>query len=132
FYIATISDLGTGDLWPFNASSFFILNLAVGGNLGGSTTGLASPTQPYLVDYVRLYRTSPPVAPPVLPAPPSITVKAGDSSGVANTSKFTPGLTGGTGFVFFNCTTSAPKASCSVSTNDPVSPFVVNSSPSSG
>jgi beta-glucanase (GH16 family) len=132
FYIATISDLGSGDLWPFNANSFFLLNLAVGGNLGGGTTGLASPTQPYLVDYVRLYRASPPVAPPVLPAPPSITVKAGDSSGVANTSKFTPGLTGGTGFVFFNCTTNAPKASCSVSTSDPVSPFVVNSSPSSG
>jgi beta-glucanase (GH16 family) len=130
FYIATISDLGSGDLWPFNANSFFLLNLAVGGTLGGDPAGLASPTQPYLVDYVRLYRASQPVAPPVLLAPPSITVKAGDSSGVANTSKFTPGLTGGTGFVFFNCTTNAPKASCSVGTNDPVSPFVVNSSPS--
>ena len=130
FYIATISDLGGGDLWPFNASSFILLNLAVGGNLGGSTAGLASPTQPYLVDYVRQYKVSAPVAPPVLPAPPSITVKAGDASGVANTSKFTPGLTSGTGFVFFSCTTNAPKSSCSVGTNDPVSPFVVNSSPS--
>jgi len=132
FYIATVSDLGGGDLWPFNASNFILLNLAVGGTLGGDPTGLASPSQPYLVDYVRQYKTSAPVAPPVLPAPPSITVKAGDSSGVANTSKFTPGLTSGTGFVFFNCTTNAPKASCSVSTSDPVSPFVVNSSPSSG
>lgn len=130
FYIATISDLGAGDLWPFNASSFILLNLAVGGNLGGSTTGLASPTQPYLVDYVRQYKASAPVPAPVLPAPPSITVKAGDTSGVANTSKFTPGLTSGTGFVFFNCTTNAPKSSCSVGTSDPVSPFVVNSSPS--
>src|SRR6267154_428827 len=129
-YIATISDLGGGDLWPFNASSFILLNLAVGGNLGGSTTGLASPSQPYLVDYVRQYKTSASVPAPVLPAPPSITVKAGDSSGVANTSKFTPGLTSGTGFVFFNCATNAPKSSCSVSTNDPVNPFVVNSSPS--
>jgi beta-glucanase (GH16 family) len=129
FYIATISDLGGGDLWPFSASSFILLNLAVGGNLGGSTSGLASPTQPYLVDYVRQYKTSAPVPAPVLPAP-SITVKAGDSSGVANTSKFTPGLTSGTGFVFFNCTTNAPKSSCSVGTSDPVSPFVVNSSPS--
>ena len=130
FYIATISDLGNGDLWPFNSNSFILLNLAVGGNLGGSTTGLASPTQPYLVDYVRRYTVSAPVAPPVLPAPPSITVKAGDSSGVTNTSKFTPGLTSGTGFVFFSCTTNAPKSSCSVGTSDPVSPFVVNSSPS--
>jgi beta-glucanase (GH16 family) len=132
FYIATISDLGGGDLWPFNANSFILLNLAVGGNLGGSTAGLGSPTQPYLVDYVRQYKASAAVAPPVLPAPPSITVKAGDSSGVANTSKFTPGLTSGTGFVFFSCTTNAPKSSCSVGTSDPVSPFVVNSSPSSG
>ena len=130
FYIATISDLGSGDLWPFNASSFILLNLAVGGNLGGSTTGLASPTQPYLVDYVRQYKASAALAPPMLPAPPSITVKAGDSSGVANTSKFIPGLASGTGFVFFTCTTNAPKASCSVGTSDPVSPFVVNSSPS--
>jgi beta-glucanase (GH16 family) len=130
FYIATISDLGNGDLWPFNSNSFILLNLAVGGNLGGSTTGLASPTQPYLVDYVRRYTALASVAPPVLPAPPSITVKAGDTSGVTNTSKFTPGLTSGTGFVFFTCTTNAPKASCSVGTSDPVSPFVVNSSPS--
>jgi len=129
FYIATISDLGAGDLWPFNASSFILLNLAVGGNLGGSTTGLASPTQPYLVDYVRQYKAAA-VPVPVLPAPPSITVRAGDSSGVANTSKLTPGLTSGTGFVFFNCITNAPKSSCSVATSDPVSPFVVNSSPS--
>jgi len=90
FYIATISDLGGGDLWPFNASSFILLNLAVGGNLGGDITGLASPTQPYLVDYVRQYKAAA-VPVPVLPAPPSITVRAGDSSGVANTSKLTPG-----------------------------------------
>ena len=132
FYIATISDLGGGDLWPFNASIFILLNLAVGGTLGGSPTGLASPTQPYLVDYVRQYKASAPVPAPVLPAPLSITVKAGDNSGVANTSKFTPGLTSGTGFVFFNCTTNAPKSSCSIATNDPVSPFVVNSSPLGG
>jgi beta-glucanase (GH16 family) len=132
FYIATASDLGASDLWPFNASSFILLNLAVGGNLGGSITGLTSPTQPYLVDYVRQYKASAPVPTPILPAPPSITVKAGDSSGVANTSKFTPGLTSGTGFVFFSCSTNAPKASCSVGTSDPVSPFVVNSSPSGG
>jgi len=129
FYIATISDLGAGDLWPFNASSFILLNLAVGGTLGGSPSGLASPTQPYLVDYVRQYKASA-VPRPVLPAPPPITVKAGDSGGVANTSKFTPGLTSGTGFVFFSCSTNAPKSSCSVSTSDPISPFVANSSPS--
>jgi hypothetical protein len=129
FYIATISDLGAGDLWPFNASSFILLNLAVGGNLGGSTAGLASPTQPYLVDYVRQYQAAAAVTKPTLPAPSSISVKAGATSG--NTSTLTPGLTPGTGFVYLSCSTNAPKASCSVTTNDPLNPHVVNSSPAS-
>src|SRR4029077_3408510 len=128
FYIATASDLGSGDLWPFNASSFILLNLAVGGNLGGSTTGLASPTQPYLVDYVRQYKASAAVMKPTLGNPASITVKAGATTG--NSTMLTPGLTSGTGFVYLSCSTTAPKASCTVATNDPVSPFVVNSSPS--
>jgi beta-glucanase (GH16 family) len=127
FYIATISDLGSGDLWPFNASSFILLNLAVGGNLGGSTAGLASPSQPYLVDYVRQYQPAAAVAKPTLGNPASITVKAGATTG--NFSPLTPGLTSGTGFVYLSCTTTAPKASCAVTTNDPVNPHVVNSSP---
>ncbi len=128
FYIATISDLGSGDLWPFNASSFILLNLAVGGNLGGSITGLTSPTQPYLVDYVRRYQASTAVPKPTLGNPSSITVKAGATTG--NSTMLTPGLTSGTGFVYLSCSTTAPKASCAVATNDPVNPFVVNSSPS--
>jgi beta-glucanase (GH16 family) len=127
FYIATTSDLGSGDLWPFNASIFILLNLAVGGTLGGNPSGLASPLQPYLVDYVRQYKASASVPAPVLPAPPSITVKAGATTG--NSTMLTPGLTSGTGFVYLTCSTNAPKASCAVATNDPVSPFVVNSSP---
>jgi beta-glucanase (GH16 family) len=128
FYIATISDLGGGDLWPFNASNFILLNLAVGGTLGGSTSGLASPTQPYLVDYVRQYKPAAAVTKPTLGNPSSITVKAGATTG--NSTTLMPGLVSGTGFVYLSCSTTAPKASCAVSTNDPVSPFVVNSSPS--
>jgi beta-glucanase (GH16 family) len=128
FYIATTSDLAAGDLWPFNASSFILLNLAVGGNLGGSTTGLASPTQPYLVDYVRQYQASAAVPKPTLGNPSSITVKAGATTG--NSATFTPGLMSGTGFVYLSCSTNAPKAGCAVATNDPISPFVVNSTPS--
>jgi beta-glucanase (GH16 family) len=128
FYIATISDLGGGDLWPFNASSFILLNLAVGGNLGGNITGLTSPTQPYLVDYVRRYQASAAVPKPTLGNPSSITVKAGATTG--NSTTLTAGLTSGTGFVYLSCSTTAPKASCTVATNDPVNPFVVNSSPS--
>ncbi|MCP9236151.1 family 16 glycosylhydrolase [Lewinella sp. JB7] len=40
--------------WPFDQDFFFILNLAVGGNLGGSVTASDFPTT-MEVDYVRVY-----------------------------------------------------------------------------
>jgi beta-glucanase (GH16 family) len=51
----TPGSLPAGDTWPFNQDMFTILNVAVGGTLGGSDAGLASPAQPMLVDYVRWY-----------------------------------------------------------------------------
>jgi beta-glucanase (GH16 family) len=54
FFTITPSQLPSGDTWPFNANLFALLNVAVGGTLGGSTTGLSNP-QPMLVDYVRYY-----------------------------------------------------------------------------
>ncbi|MGD0941278.1 MAG: glycoside hydrolase family 16 protein [Terracidiphilus sp.] len=53
FFTVTPSSLPSGDTWPFNADLFTILNVAVGGTLGGSTSGL-KPT-PMYVDYVRWY-----------------------------------------------------------------------------
>jgi beta-glucanase (GH16 family) len=53
FSTFTPNSLPSGDTWPFNAPLFTILNVAVGGNLGGSTSGL-NPT-PMIVDYVRYY-----------------------------------------------------------------------------
>src|ERR1039458_4945894 len=61
FLSITPSSLPSGDTWPFNQSMFAILNVAVGGTLGGSDSGLASPAQPMLVDYVRWYTPSTPV-----------------------------------------------------------------------
>ncbi len=80
-----------------------------------------------MVDYVRQYQPSAAIPPPVLGNPPSITVKAGATTG--NSSPFTPGLTPGTGYVYFSCSANAPKASCSVATNDPLNTHVVNSRP---
>ena len=41
--------------WPFNKSFFLILNLAIGGNFGGSIdTGLVFPIE-YIIDYVRVH-----------------------------------------------------------------------------
>jgi len=54
FFTATPSSLPSGDTWPFNQPIFTILNVAVGGTLGGSTSGLSNP-QPMVVDYVRWY-----------------------------------------------------------------------------
>jgi len=81
-----------------------------------------------LVDYVRRYQPSAAVMKPTLGNPSSITVKAGATTG--NSTTLMPGLISGTGFVYLSCSTTAPKASCTVATNDPVNPFVVNSSPS--
>jgi beta-glucanase (GH16 family) len=54
FFTVTPSSLPSGDTWPFNANLFALLNVAVGGTLGGSTSGLTNP-QPMIVDYVRWY-----------------------------------------------------------------------------
>jgi beta-glucanase (GH16 family) len=124
FVIKTVSDLPSGDTWPFNAQIFLLMNVAVGGTLGGSTTNLTNP-QPLMADYVRQYSPST-VTKPTLGNPPSISVKAGATTG--NSSTFTPGLTSGTGFVYFSCSTNAPKASCAVSTTDALNAHVVNSS----
>jgi len=70
YYIATPSDLKSGDTWPFNLPFFLLMNVAVGGTLGGSTTNLANP-QPLVADYVRQYSPST-VTKPTLGNPPSI------------------------------------------------------------
>ena len=54
FFTVTPGSLPSGDTWPFNANLFALLNVAVGGTLGGSTSGLTNP-QPMIVDYVRWY-----------------------------------------------------------------------------
>jgi beta-glucanase (GH16 family) len=127
YYIATTSNLASSDTWPFNLNIFLLMNIAVGGTLGG-TPGTSTPNPGVMtVDYVRQYQTAAAVTKPSLPLPPSITVKAGATTG--NSTTFTPGLTSGTGFVYLSCSTNAPKASCSVATNDPLNTHVVNSSP---
>ena len=54
FFTVTPNSLPSGDTWPFNADLFLLLNVAVGGTLGGSTADLSNP-QPMMVDYVRYY-----------------------------------------------------------------------------
>jgi beta-glucanase (GH16 family) len=54
FFTVTPSSLPAGDTWPFNQNIFTILNVAVGGTLGGSTANLTNPG-PMQVNYVRFY-----------------------------------------------------------------------------
>jgi beta-glucanase (GH16 family) len=55
FFTVTPSSLPSGDTWPFNQAMYMLLNVAVGGTLGGSDAGLASPAGAMTVDYVRWY-----------------------------------------------------------------------------
>lgn len=55
FFTVTPSSLPAGDTWPFNQDMFTLLNVAVGGTLGGSDAGLANPAGAMTVDYVRWY-----------------------------------------------------------------------------
>ncbi|MGA7633702.1 MAG: glycoside hydrolase family 16 protein [Terriglobales bacterium] len=128
FLIETPSNLPSGDTWAFNAQIFLITNIAVGGTLGGTPSASTPNPGIMMLDYVRQYQPSAAVSAPVMGTPPAITVTAGATSG--NTSKFTPTLTAGTGYVYFSCSTTAPKSSCAITTTDPLNTYVVNSNAS--
>lgn len=117
FFVRTASDIGAGQTWGFNHTFFLLLNLAIGGD--GSWPGAFDATTPnpavMTVDYVRIYRAAG-VPTPSMGNPPSITVKAGATSG--NTSSVSVGDTLGSGRVYFACTTTAPMASCQLHTGD--------------
>ncbi len=125
FFIRTASDIPPGDAWPFNANFFLLLNLAVGGT--GSWPGPPDSTTPspavMRINYVHAYTASPIAAPAMTGAPISVT--AGATTGNSSPVNFT--LTPNTGFVYFSCSTNAPKASCSIATNDLLDKFVANS-----
>lgn len=126
YYVATASDLKPSDTWPFNLKFFLLMNVAVGGTLGGTPSASTPSPGILMADYVRHYQAAAAVTAPVLGNPPSITVKAGAT--VGNSTTFIPGLAAGTGFVYFTCGTDAPKASCAIFTTDSLNAHVANSS----
>jgi beta-glucanase (GH16 family) len=130
YYIATTSDLPSGDTWAFNAQIFLLTNIAVGGTLGGTPSASTPNPGIMTLDYVRQYQPSVAVPPPVLgtPNPASITVTAGATTG--NTSTLNPSLAAGTGYVYFSCSTNAPNASCAITTTDALNKYVAGSSAS--
>jgi beta-glucanase (GH16 family) len=125
FFIRTANDVpGGSGQWVFNHPFINLTNLAVGGNFPGNPDSTTPSPATMLVDYIHYYQAAT-IQAPTLGNPPSITVTAGAATG--NSSTFTPGLTAGTGYVYFSCSTNAPKASCAITTNDPLNTFVVNS-----
>lgn len=131
FFVVTASDLPSGDTWPFSSSAdpfFIIMNMAVGGTLGAPTDSATGSQAPMLVDYVRQYVPSA-VPAPVLTPNGAIAVTAGATTG--NSTTLTVANPTDTGRVAFSCTTSAPKASCVVSSADPVNKHTVDFSSTS-
>jgi hypothetical protein len=125
YFIVTASDLPAGDTWPFSSSAnpfFLIVNVAVGGTLGSPTDSATSSPPPMLVDYVRQYVPSSVV--PQLSQPAALSVSAGATSG--NAASVTVTQTQGTGLTAFSCATTAPKASCLVTTTDPVNQYTAD------
>jgi len=130
FFVVTASDLPAGDTWPFSSSAnpfFLIMNMAVGGTLVAPTDSTTGSQAPMLVDYVRQYVPSA-VSPPSLTPNGNITIKAGATTG--NTTTIDMLGTLGTERVTFSCTTNAPKASCVVTSNDPINNHTVDFSSS--
>jgi beta-glucanase (GH16 family) len=115
FFVVTASDLQPGDTWPFNGpNSFYILlNMAVGGTLGGSPDSGTVTADPMLVDYVRQYQAAP-IGAPGMPTPAPILVASGSGS-----TSVTLNSTSGSGRVYLTCATTAPASSCSITTSDP-------------
>jgi hypothetical protein len=126
FDVVTASDVPSAYAWDFNHPFFLLLNLAVGGT--GSWPGTPDNSTPnpalMVVDYVRWYTPSA-VAGPAMTAP-AISVKAGS----AGSSTITLNSTSGTGRVYLSCTTTAPKATCSIASADALNPHAVDFSKS--
>jgi hypothetical protein len=117
FSVQTASDIGTGQTWGFDHPFFLLLNLAIGGQRSWPGPFDATTPNPSVmtVDYVRIYKAAT-VPAPFMGNPTGIRVKAGVTSG--NTSSVSVENTLGSGRVYFACTTTAPKASCHVNTDD--------------
>jgi beta-glucanase (GH16 family) len=121
FFVGTASDMQSGQTWSFEHPFFLVLNLAIGGD--GSWPGPTDATTPspaiMTVDYVRIYKAAA-VQAPTFGSAPSISVKAGATTG--NSNSFSLNDAAGSGRVFLTCSTNAPKTTCQISSNDALNP----------
>ena len=125
YFVVTASDLPTGDTWPFSKAAnpfFIILNIAVGGTLGAPTDAATGSQPPMFADYIRQYLPS--AVTPQLTQPAAVSLTAGAVTG--NTSALDLTQTQGTGRTTFSCATTAPKATCIVTSTDTVNNHTVD------
>ena len=122
FLVRTVNDLPAGFTWDFNRPFFLLLNLAVGGT--GSWPGPADGNTPnpaiMTVDYVRWYKPSAVAGPTMSAAPISL------KSGGAGSATVNLNSTNGTGRVYLSCTTTAPQATCAITSGDVLSTYTVD------
>ena len=124
FFIRTANDVpGGSGQWVFNHPFINITNLAVGGGFPGNPDSTTPSPSTMLVDYIHYYQAGP-IQAPTMGNPPSITVKAGATTG--NSSTLLIGDTMGSGRVFLSCTTTAPKASCAITTGNVLNSNVID------
>jgi beta-glucanase (GH16 family) len=126
FFVRTANDVpGGSSQWAFNHPFFLLLNLAVGGN--GSWPGPPDNSTPnpavMLIDYVRRYTASP-LTPPSLGNPAPITVEAGATTGNTRTVNLTS--SSDIGRVYLSCSTTAPNASCTITSSDTLNIYTVD------
>jgi len=124
FFIRTANDIpGGSSQWVFNHPFINITNLAVGGGFPGNPDSTTPSPATMLVDYIRYYQAAP-VSAPTMGNPPSINVQAGATTG--NSSTLTMGDTMGSGRVYLSCSTTAPKAACSITTGNTLNPNIID------
>lgn len=128
FFIVTASDIPAGFQWAFNHPFIAITNLAVGGSYVGSPNTTTPNPAVMQVDYVRYYQAAA-VPAPKLATQSNITVTAGDTTG--NTNEISLSSSSGTGRVYLQCSTTAPKTACSINTGTTLNPNVADFSASS-
>ena len=106
YFTATPASLPANSTWVFTQPQFFILNVAVGGNWPGNPDGTTVFPQQMLVDYIRVYQQTAPLALTVGPLSNGTFTLSWPTNIVCHLQVQTNSLTGGTNWFDTSVTTS--------------------------
>ena len=120
FFIRTASDVPAGGRWVFNASFYFLLNLAVGGDWPGPPNRTTPSPADMMVDYVRVYKASRVEAPEMN----AEMLRARGDAACSTILKLNS--VGETGYVFLACEVEGPDSKCSVDTGNALNASVAD------